>query len=174
QRTIIDKTEDTPVAPNQTAEGPLTGYCLDYGKQAPPATILGALNTEGVLVASLGPDAILSSLPQGSKVKYTVDDNPAKYAPILRIIQSGNDLAAQGKFHKDMPLDRYKQAVIQRAIWTYTSRGTASPHTRDTLLADIRKQVKESGGTQSDADINELVNHLSEDINAVLKAAGVQ
>jgi hypothetical protein len=174
QRTIIDKTEDTPVAPNQSAQSPLTGYCLDYGKQAPPATILGGLNSDGVLVASLGPDSILSSLPQGSRVMYSVDDNPAAYAPILRIIQSGNDMAAQGKFHKDLPPDRYKQSVIQRAIWTYTSRGSASPHTRETLLADIRKQVKDTGGSQTDAQINDLVNHLSEDITAVLKAAGVQ
>jgi hypothetical protein len=174
QRVLIAQTSETQVPPNQSAQSPLTGYCLDYGKQPPPATSRGALQTEGVLVASLGPDAILSSLPQGSSVKYSVDDNPAAYAPILRIIESGNELASQGKFHRDMPPDRYKLAVIQRAIWTYTSRGTATPHTRETLLADIRKQVKESGGTQSESDINDLVNHLTEDINAVLKAAGVQ
>jgi hypothetical protein len=174
QRVVIGQTSETEVPPNQSVQSPLTGFCLDYGKQAPPATSRGALQTEGVLMASLGADAVLSSLPQGSSVKYSVDDNTAKYAPILRIIQAGNELASQGKFHRDMAPDRYKLAVIQRAIWTYTSRGTSTPHTRETLLADIRKQVKESGGTQSDNDINDLVNHLTEDINAVLRAAGVQ
>jgi hypothetical protein len=174
QRVAIAETSTTQVQPNQSAQSPLTGYCLDYGKQPPPATTRGALQAEGVLVASADPHTLLNSLPQGASVKYTVDDNPAAYAPILRIIQSGNELAAQGKFHRDMAPDRYKLAVIQRAIWTYTSRGTATPHTRETLLADIRKQVKESGGSQSESDINDLVNHLTEDITAVLKAAGVQ
>jgi hypothetical protein len=174
QRVVIDQTQNVDVAPNRSVQAPLTGYCLDYGKQPPPAAALGALRSEGVLVASLGPGAILDSLPQSSSVEYSLDDNPAAYAPILRIIQSGNELAAQGKFHRDMAPDRYKLAVIQRAIWTYTSRGTSAPHTRETLLADIRKQVKESGGTQTESDINDLVNHLTEDINAVLKASGVQ
>jgi len=34
--------------------------------------------------------------------------------------------------------------------------------------------VRESGGTQADNDINDFVNHLQEDITAVLHAAGVQ
>jgi hypothetical protein len=173
QREVIDKTQTVDVAPNGSAQAPLTGYCLDYGKQPPPATALGALRTEGVLVASLSSDAILESLPQGSSVKYTVDDNPTKYAPVLKIIQTGNDMSAKGKFHTDMPPDKYKQAVIQRAIWTYTSRGTSTPHTKDTLLADIRKQVKDTAGTQSDAQVTNLVNHLYDDITGVLKTAGV-
>jgi len=32
--------------------------------------------------------------------------------------------------------------------------------------------VKASGGTQSDAQIQELVNHILEDVQAVLRAAG--
>ena len=173
QRVVIDQTQTVAVEPHGSEQAPLTGYCLDYNKQPPPGNTLGALRTEGVLVASLGPGAILDSLQQGSSVEYTLDDNPTAYAPVLKIIQTGNDMASSGKFHQDMPLEKYKQAVIQRAIWTYTSRGTSTPHTKDTLLADIRKQVKDTGGTQTDGQITNLVNHLYDDITGVLKTAGV-
>ena len=63
--------------------------------------------------------------------------------------------------------------VIQRALWTYATRNAPAPHTRETLLTDIRRQVKESGGTQSDDQIQELVNHIAEDIESVLRAANV-
>ena len=148
---------------------------MDYGKQAPPATQLGALVTAPVLVAALAPETALAALlaQPPAAVTYAFDDNPAAYAPFLRIIQAGNRLAAEGKLHSDLPPDKQKLAVIQRAIWTYSSRSSPKPHTRDTLLADIRKQVKDSGGTQSDEQIQELVNHLMEDVEAVLRTAGV-
>ena len=174
QREVTDQPQTVAAAPQQTAQTPLTGYCLDYGLQAPPAGIRGALPSNGALVAAVNADAVLAALPQTPSVKYTVDDNPAAYAPILKIIQAGNQLSSQGKFHRDLPPDRYKLAVIQRAIWTYTSKGGKTPHTRETMLADIKKQVRETGGEQTDAQINDLVNHLQEDINAVLSAAGVQ
>jgi hypothetical protein len=106
-------------------------------------------------------------------VKYQVDENPAASAPFLRIIQAGNRLASEPKFHTDMPPYQYKLAVTQRAIWTYASRNTPKPHTRGTLLADIRKRVKDSGGTQTEDQIQELVNHLMEDVETVLRTAGV-
>jgi len=174
QREVTDQPQTVAAAPQQTAQTPLTGYCLDYGLQAPPAGIRGALQSNGALVAAVNADAVLAALPQTPSVKYTVDDNPAGYAPILKIIQAGNQLSSQGKFHRDLPPDRYKLAVIQRAIWTYTSKGGKTPHTRETMLADIKKQVRETGGEQTDAQINDLVNHLQEDIIAVLSAAGVQ
>jgi hypothetical protein len=173
QRVVIDQTTEVQATPNGTSEAPLTGYCLDYNKAAPPPTNRGARRVEIPLLASLDPHALLAGLQQWPAVKYRVDENPGAYAPVLKIIQAGNQLAAQGKFHNDMPPDRYKLAVIQRAIWTFTSRGNAKPHTRETLLADIKRQVKETGGDQTDAQINELVNHLYEDITAVLRAAGV-
>jgi hypothetical protein len=174
QRVVIDKTSNVQAPANGTSEAPLTGYCLDYGKQPPPPTNRGARQTEAPLVAAVDPAAVLAALQQWPTVNYRVDENAGAYAPVLKIIEAGNQLAAQGKFHNDMPPDKYKLAVIQRAIWTYTSRGTAKPHTRDSLLADIKRQVKETGGDQTDAQINELVNHLMDDVTAVLRGAGVQ
>ncbi len=101
-----------------------------------------------MLVAALDPAALggtLAGQAAGASVKYQLDDNPAAYGTFLRIIQAGDRLAADGKFHTDLPPDRYKMAVIQRALWTYGSRGSSSPHARETLLNDIRKQVKDSG-----------------------------
>ncbi len=141
---------------------------------------MGLLAHEPLLVASLENAATYASPPVGAagslppaKVTYRADPNPNAGAPVWKIIVAGNKLAAAGKFHNDLPPDRYKMAVIQRAIWVYESRGTATPHTRDTLLADIRKQVKETGGTQTDAQIQDLVNHIMDDVNAVLKSAGL-
>jgi hypothetical protein len=175
QRVMIAEDQHLSVPPNQTAQAPLQGYCLDYGKQAPPTTQLGALATAPVLVAALAPETALAALlaQPPAAVTYAFDDNPAAYAPFLRIIQAGNRLAAEGKLHTDLPPDKQKLAVTQRAIWTYSSRNTSKPHTRDTLLEDVRKQVKDSGGTQTDEQIRELVNHLMEDVEAVLGAAGV-
>lgn len=177
QRMITADDRNVPVEPNQTARAPLEGYCLDYGKQPPPAT-RAALEVEPVLVASLDPGTIvlpstLSGEAQAAAVSYQLDENPAAYAPFLRIIQAGSRAAAEGKFHKDLPPDKYKTSVIQRALWTYATRGTPAPHTRETLLADIRRQVKDSGGTQTEEQVQELVNHLMEDVAAVLRAAGL-
>lgn len=179
QRMVISDDQQVPVQPNQTAQAPLQGYCLDYGKQPPPATTLGASLAEHAEVASLDPGGALAALlaeqnPPGA-VRYHVDENPAAYASFLHIIQAGNRLAAEGKLHNDLPPDKYKMAVIQRALWMYASSSAGGPpHTRDTLLADIRRQVQETGGTQTEDQIRELVDHLMEDIDAVLRSANVQ
>ena len=179
QRMLISHSIRVHVPAKGTTQAPLSGYCLDYGKQAPPAEQLGLLAHEPLLVASLENAAAYAapaSEPAGSppaKVTYHADPNPSAGAPILKIVVAGNKLAATGKFHNDLPPDRYKLAVIQRAIWVYVSRGTPTPHTRDTLLGDIRKQVKETGGTQTESQIQDLVNHIMDDVNAVLTAAGV-
>ena len=168
------------VPSNGTTQAPLDGYCLDYGKQPPPTEQLGLIAHEPLLVASLENAAMYASPPSSApgslppaKVTYRADPDPKAGAAVWKIILAGNKLVAAGKFHNDLPPDRYKMAVIQRAIWVYESKGTATPHTRDTLLADIRKQVKETGGTQTDSQIQDLVNHIMDDVNAVLKAAGV-
>jgi hypothetical protein len=180
QREEISEPIRVYVPAKGTTQAPLDGYCLDYGKQAPPAEQLGMLDHEPLLVASLENAATYASPPSGAagalppaKVTYRASQNASAGAPVWKIIVAGNRLATSGKFHNDLPVARYKLAVIQRAIWVYESRGTATPHTRDTLLADIRKQVKETGGTQTDSQIQDLVNHIMEDVNAVLKAAGV-
>jgi hypothetical protein len=72
-----------------------------------------------------------------------------------------------------MPPDKYKTTVIQRAVWTFATKGSAQPHTRETLLNDLSKQVKDTGGSQSEADVQRLVDHLWEDVEATLKASGV-
>jgi len=165
------------VPANGTAQAPLNGYCLDYGKQAPPSEQLGLLTREPLLEASL--EGAVSYAEPASRpaapahVNYTVDTNPNAGAPVLKIIIAGNRLSATGKYHTDMPPDRYKMAVIQRAIWVYESRGTSAPHTRDTLVNDIRKQVKETGGTQTEQQIQDLATHIMDDVNATLTAAGV-
>ncbi|MGO9641482.1 MAG: hypothetical protein ACLP1Y_09290 [Candidatus Acidiferrales bacterium] len=180
QRMEISQPVRVHIPANGSAQAPLDGYCLDYGKQAPPAEQLGMLNGEPLLVAALENAAVYaapSAGPAGSlpppKVTYHADPNAGAGAPVMRIILAGDKLAATGKFHNDLPPARYKLAVIQRAIWVYESKGTATPHTRDTLLGDIRKQVKETGGTQTEDQIQDLVNHIMEDVNAVLSAAGV-
>lgn len=173
QRMIISDDHSLTVPPNQTAQAPLQGYCLDYGKQPPPATTVGARAAQPVLIAALDPTAAFAAQAPAGGVKYQIDENPAAYAPLLRIIQAGNRLALEGKLHTDLPLHQQKLAVIQRAIWTYATRGTPQAHTREILLGDIRRQVKDSGGTQTEDQIQELVNHLTEDVEAVLRAAGV-
>lgn len=175
QRMVIADNQTLTVPPNQTAQAPLQGYCLDYGKQPPPATTLGALGREPALIAGLDSVAALSATlaAQAPAVKYQVDEDSAAYGPLLRIIQAGNRLAVEGKFHTDLPPHQYKLAVIQRAVWTYATRNTPKPHTRETLLNDIRRQVKDSGGTQTEEQTQELVNHLMEDVEAVLRSAGV-
>ena len=174
QRMIVSDDHNVTVPPNQTTQTPLQGYCLDYGKPPPPTTLLGARDVDSMLLAALGAKAALATLPQApaAKLKYAVDDNPAAYASFLRIIQAGNRLAGEGKFHNDLPPHQYKLAVIQRAIWSYATRGMPTPHSRDTLLNDIRRQIKESGGTHTEEQIQELVGHLMEDVEAVLRAAG--
>jgi len=178
QREEISQPVRIHIPANGTAQAPLDGYCLDYGKQAPPAEQMG-MTGEPLLVASL--DSALygahsagtaSGLPT-AKVTYHADPNANAGGPVFKIILAGDKLAAAGKFHNDLPPARYKLAVIQRAIWVYESKGTSTPHTRDTLLADIRKQVKETGGKQSDDQIQGLVNHIMDDVNATLAAAGV-
>ncbi|MGC2420515.1 MAG: hypothetical protein WA405_02580 [Candidatus Acidiferrales bacterium] len=182
QREEISQPVRIHVPANGKAQAPLDGYCLDYEKQPPPAEQLGVL-TEGdpVLVASLDSAAVYAAAPAGAagagappaKVTYHADPNANAGAQVFQIILAGDKLAAAGKFHDDLPPARYKLAVIQRAIWVYESKGTSKPQTRDTLLGDIRKQVKETGGTQTDEQIQQLADHIMEDVNATLAAAGV-
>ena len=172
------------VRANSKAQAPLNGYCLDYGKSAPPAEQLGMVTaSDPILVASLNDSAVYAASHIGAaeanagaasaKVTYHADPNPNAGAQVLKIILAGDKLAAAGKFHNDLPPARYKLTVIQRAIWVYKSKGTSTPHTRDTLVVDIRKQVKETGGTQTDQQIGQLADHIMEDVNATLVAAGL-
>jgi len=179
QRTITAGDQNIEVPPNQTTKAPVEGYCLDYGLKPPPASAARAAGAKGsVLLASTDPLVVGALLAvqagQPASVHYALDDNPVAYAAFRQIIQAGNRLAAEGKLHTDLPAAQHKLAVIQRAIWTHATRGSSQPHTKDTLLADIRKQVREAGGTQTEQQIQELVNHLWEDVEAVLRAAGLR
>ncbi len=190
QRMITDLDREVEVPPNGSATLPITGYCLDPGLQAPPATTLGRQTDDQPypVLASLDPLDSLSRLPlkmasvrtssdqAGATVKYQMLD-PADAGPgfalFKKIIDAGNKLFAEGIFHTDMPPEKYKTTVIQRAIWTFATKGSAQPHSKETLLNDLRKQVKDTGGSQSEADMQSLVDHLWEDIEATLKASGV-
>jgi hypothetical protein len=182
QRVVTDHQQLAQLAPGQNTRIPLDGYCLDRDKQPPATTALGS-SPDPLLLAAAQADnetppgmrAALRVAEQSSKnpkLTYQISSD-ASVAPFARIVEVGNRLADQGAFHADLPARQYRQAVIQRALWTYSSRGTKAAHTRDTIVADLKKQVQESGGKQTDADINKLADHLWQDVQLVLQTAGM-
>lgn len=101
--------------------------------------------------------------------KWTIEnpwENPDVYIVPKSIIQTGNKLSEEGKFHKDMPKEKYLQTVVQRAIW---HEANPEKFNKEKLKSDIAEQVKESGGKQTPEQIENLTDNLWEDINLIKK-----
>jgi hypothetical protein len=99
-------------------------------------------------------------------------ENPWEYpgrcqAP-AGIIRAGNELSGTGKFHTDMPKTKYRETVIQRALWYNAKPGTFN---KERLKSDLEEQVKAGGGKQTPEQIEKLTDNLWEDIDLTLKKA---
>lgn len=128
----------------------IPGYCLDPELLVPP--------TQEQIKSENKPAAL-----------WTIEnpwENPDIYIGPKNIIQAGNILSDEDKFHKDMPKEKYLQTVIQRAIWY---EANPEKFNKEKLKSDITEQVKESGGKQTPEQIETLSNNIWEDVNLTLK-----
>lgn len=94
---------------------------------------------------------------------------PERYQVPAGIIRAGNELSGTGKFHTDMPKVKYRETVIQRALWYNANPGTFN---KERLKSDLEEQVKASGGKQTPEQVEKLTDNLWEDIDLTLKKAG--
>lgn len=128
----------------------IPGYCLDPELLVPPTQ--EQIKNEGKPTPS-----------------WTIEnpwENPDIYTGPKSIIQAGNILSEENKFHKDMPAEKYLQTVIQRAIWY---EANPEKFNKEKLKSDITEQVKETGGKQTPEQIENLSNNLWEDVNLTIK-----
>lgn len=93
-------------------------------------------------------------------------ENPEKYSLPKEVIEAGNKLSEEDKYHTDMPQEKYKETVIQRAIW-YTKK--PEKFNKEKLWADIDLQVKNTGGKQTPEQVQQLSDNIWDDVNLTLK-----
>lgn len=108
--------------------------------------------------------------PKSQDVVWSVAnpcEQPKLYQPAQRTIRAGRRLSEAGRFHTDMPAAKYRDTVIQRALWNL-----ADPEGwgKERLKADLIKQVRDSGGQQTPEQIQQLTDHLWEDVDLTLKS----
>lgn len=123
----------------------------------------------------LNPDFLPPPTPEQIKEgkkpepKWTVEnpwESPEIYLRPINIIQAGNKLSESGKYHIDMPKDKYCQTVIQRALWF---EANPKKYNKENLKNDITEQVKTTGGKQTPEQIDNLVNNIWENVDLTLK-----
>lgn len=131
-------------APEQSADIP--GYCLDPELAPPPPP-----------------------QPGQPPVEWTVAnpcENPARYLSALSTIRAGQRLSESGGYHTDMPAPKYRDTVIQRALW---HRANPKSFGKQRLHEDLTRQVADSGGRQTPEQIQQLTDHLWDDVDLTLK-----
>ena len=122
----------------------LPGYCLDPGKQPPPKEDKPGLT-------------------------WSVEEpsDADRYPAAVEVIKAGNQLSDSSSFHTDLPPEKYRDTVIQRSLWCQ-----ADPTwNKERLQQDLEEQVKSSGGQQTPEQVQQLTNHLWDDVDLTLKAA---
>jgi len=128
---------------------PVTGYCLNPELLPPPTSA-----------------QIEEGKPSPTWTFVNPWEFPELYFGPMNIITTGNQLSGDEKFHTDMPVQKYLETVVQRALWF-----DANPEDfgKEKLQEDLTEQIEESGGKQTPEQIGELTEHLWEDIDLTLK-----
>ncbi len=93
-------------------------------------------------------------------------ERPEVYQAPAGIISAGNTLAEGGAYHTDMPKQKYLQTVVQRAIW---HQSAPQKYNKERLHQDLVAQVERSGGRQTPEQIQNLTDHLWDDIDLTIK-----
>ncbi|MCA9791079.1 MAG: hypothetical protein KC910_04760 [Candidatus Eremiobacteraeota bacterium] len=105
--------------------------------------------------------------PAGQVIEYQpVLDRSGRSLQVLSLL-AGRALAKRSELGNDLG-GRHLETVIQRAIWTIQN---PTKHTRQQLLDDILAQVKATDGKQTQEQVEELTDHLWQDIQKVLELA---
>lgn len=125
------------------------GYCLNPELLPPPS-----------------PNQIEEGQPAPDWTIGNPWENPMVFLGPISIIKAGNELSQLGKFHKDMPPEKYLQTVIQRAIWY---EADPEKYNKESLHKEIVEQVEKTGGKQTPEQIEQLTNNLWEDVDLTLK-----
>ncbi|MEW6281142.1 MAG: hypothetical protein AB1758_21200 [Candidatus Eremiobacterota bacterium] len=123
----------------------IPGYCLDPHSSPPP---LPSNADRG---------------PRWTPLNHL--DTPA-HIQARRVIERGLALSRAGRYHTDMPPEKYRDTVIQRSLWYLASPDSFH---RGRLLQDIQRQVAESGGNQTPGQVSQLCDHLWADVELTLK-----
>lgn len=116
-------------------------------------------------------DPNLPPPPNNDAREWTVENpssQPEQYETAQRVVKAGRNLAKEGQFHQDLPPNKHRDTVIQRALWY-----VADPQGwgKERLHADLVKQVRESGGKQTPEQVQKLTDHLWQDVDLTLKSS---
>lgn len=114
QRMMLESQAQATVPPGQSLAVPLRGYCLDYGKEPPSATM-----TSG----------------------FQLVDDVSEQSEAIKVILAGLKLSEQGLYSTDLPPLHQRTVVVQRALWVLQARRGGAPYTRETLMQDIRSEL---------------------------------
>ncbi|MBT9586260.1 hypothetical protein IV102_23160 [bacterium] len=125
----------------------IPGFCLDPNLPPPPRPEAGAP-------------------PIGWAVASPCDE-PTRFFGPKGTIQAGRKLSAAGQFHTDMPPAKYRDTVIQRALWFQADPAWNKAR----LQQDLQQQVEKSGGGQTPEQVQKLTDHLWDDVDLTIKSA---
>ncbi|MFN8613690.1 MAG: hypothetical protein U0931_39515 [Vulcanimicrobiota bacterium] len=143
------------------------GVCVEYGKPVPAASATPGrylVSCPSEKPAGLSwPDFLQSDgIPSSRFTPQQLD----KILQCSKIPDLARGFQEAGKLHHDLG-PRQLATVIQRSVWT-----VCSGHNREKIEQDIQTQVRNSNGTQSDAQVKELADNLWSDVDLVTKDIG--
>ena len=162
-RMVIDEVQ-FEVSPGGLKTLDVQGVCVEYGKPVPPAnevarpyrvTCPGEKPPEVSWAEFLQSDGIPSH-------RFT-PQLMEKVVACARIPGQARALHSAGKLHRDLG-PRHLLSVIQRSVWT-----VCDGHDRQKIYEDIRSQVKQTGGSQTDEQVQQLSDNLWADVDLVTK-----
>ncbi len=148
QRMMLGAPLQAEVPPGQVCEVPVQGYCLDP-ELLPPA-------------------------PQPLPYLTLCPELVPGFEGFKSILESGNQLAEQNAYRNLFEPQRYKETVIQRALWYEASKDSPKPFNREKLQQDLTKQLQEAGKTPQPEQVQKASEDLWSDVDLTLKKASSQ
>ena len=145
QRMMLGSPLLAEVPPGTSCEVPVYGYCIDPGL-LPPA-------------------------PQPIPYLTVCPELVPGFENFKSIVETGNQLAEDKAYRNLFEPQRYKETVIQRALWYEASKDQPKPYDREKLQTDLTQQLKDAGKSPDPEQVKEASNSLWSDVDLTLKKA---
>lgn len=164
-RMVVDE-ELFEVGPGGLKTLELEGVCVEYGKPVPPANAVPQ-PYHVTCPAEKPPQVPWGEFLQNDGIPSSrfTSQSLEKIVRCAGIPEQARALQLAGKLHGDLG-PRHLLTVIQRSVWT-----VCDGHNRQKIYEDIQSQVKQTGGNQTDEQVQQLSDNLWADVDLVTKNA---
>jgi hypothetical protein len=145
QKMIVGQDLSIRVLPHSRETVSLHGYCLDHGLLPPP---------------------------DGQSLEWKVHMKSDEFQEAVNIVKAGNELHTTGGYENPIQRpEKYRDTVIQRAIWYLRTQGQDNPADKELLKENLLEQLAQLPPEKqpSEEESQGVVDNIWDDVDLTIK-----